>query len=58
MKKLESLKNEKFVVTQDELLQVKGGYGIDVTYTYRQTTTQASNGTSSSDKELYDAIYQ
>ena len=27
MKKLESIKDEKFVVSEDQLLQIKGGYG-------------------------------
>jgi hypothetical protein len=52
MKKLESLKNEKYVVSQDEMLQIKGGY--DVTPSYRTHQTVLGDGRATVDYEAYD----
>jgi hypothetical protein len=50
MKKLESLKDEKFEVQANELLQIRGGYGTGtVASTYMQRDTR--NGT---DTEVMD----
>ncbi len=52
MQKLESLKNDKFAVTQDELLQIKGGYGsMDASYKYSTTDV---GGEKKTDQEVYD----
>jgi hypothetical protein len=56
MKKLESLKDAKFSVTGDELLQIKGGYGDpSIQNTYDTSTTRNSDGTTSSDRTYADS---
>lgn len=56
MKKLESLENERFKISEEELLQIKGGYGTptsDQSYTFFYTHT-GNNGTVM-DKQVSDA---
>lgn len=61
MKKLESLKHERFRVSEDELLQIKGGYGGFVgdlpTFSGTQivTPTQVTGGETSETKTDPDA---
>jgi hypothetical protein len=59
MKKLESLKNEKFTVSDSELSHIKGGYdanpSIMATYTEYDTAIPGSNGGYSCDSRHSDS---
>lgn len=57
MKKLESLKHEKFKVSEDELLQIKGGYGgggMSMDTSVDQSTTHLSGGGTAADSKVTD----
>lgn len=58
MKKLESLKSEKFKVSEMELDQIKGGYstgGGSITSTYTESDTGCSGGGSVCDYRHSDS---
>ena len=54
MKKLESIKGEKFVVSEDQLLQIKGGYGPTSDYSVEYSSTSFGSGNTASDAKVTD----
>jgi hypothetical protein len=44
MKKLESLKSEKFAISENEMRQIKGGYGGSITASYTESDTCLPSG--------------
>lgn len=55
MKKLENLENEKFKISEEELLQIKGGYGGSMYGSFEQYDTTAANGAVTCDSRQVDS---